>query len=193
MSRKERLRQQFCTLRECLPETDVAASSAAICRQLAAWQPLAEAETVLTFLAFRNEPDLSALFRLLPHIRWAVPRIEGHRLRLHAYDATRLIRHRFGMLEPDPAVPEISPEALDVVLAPGVAFDRHGGRIGFGGGFYDRFLITTPALRVGVTHSACLAEELPCQPHDQRMDYVATPEEIIACAPERQSQSDRSA
>jgi 5-formyltetrahydrofolate cyclo-ligase len=183
MSQKERLRRRFCDLRECLPEADVATASAALCRRLAAWPPLAEADVVLTFLAFRNEPDLSDLFALLPHVRWAVPRIEGPHLRLHAYDAGRLIRHRFGMWEPDPALPEVRPETLDVVLVPGVAFDRQGGRIGFGGGFYDRFLITTPALRVGIAHGTCLAEEVPCQAHDQRMDYVATPEEIIACAP----------
>ena len=48
-----------------------------------------------------------------------------------------------------------------------------------GGGFYDRFLITTPALRVGVTYDECLVDELPCDEHDQWMDWVVTPSELF--------------
>jgi len=183
MAEKPELRQRFCDLRECLPEEDVAAASAAVCRHLANWMPLRQARTVLTYLAFRNEIDLSALFDLLPHIRWAVPRIVGKGMAIHLYDPARLVRHRFGMLEPDPTLPEVAPCELDVVLVPGVAFDRHGGRLGFGGGYYDRFLPTTPALRVGVTYDHCLAERLPCGERDQRMDWVVTPTKVIHCHP----------
>jgi 5-formyltetrahydrofolate cyclo-ligase len=180
---KPELRHQFCSLRECLPAEEVAAASAALCRRLAGWAVLREARTVLSYLAFRNEPDLSPLFDLLPHIQWAVPRIEGQRLLAHPYDPARLVRHRFGMLEPAPDLPVIEPGTLDVILVPGVAFDRQGGRLGFGGGFYDRFLPTTPALRVAATYDECLCEALPCGEHDQRMDWVVTPTEEIHCAP----------
>lgn len=180
---KRELRQRFCDLRDCLPGGDVAAASAAVCRRLANWQTLQEARTVLTYLAFRNEIDLGPLFDALPHIRWTVPRIEGRRMIVHLYDPARLVRHRFGMLEPDSALPEIAPGEIDVVLVPGVAFDRRGGRLGFGGGYYDRFLPTTSALRVGVTHNSCLADTLPCGEFDQRMDWVVTPTEKIECAP----------
>jgi 5-formyltetrahydrofolate cyclo-ligase len=60
-----------------------------------------------------------------------------------------------------------------------VAFDRQGGRLGFGGGYYDRFLPTTPALRVGVTHDKCLAGVLPCGEHDQCVDWIATPTDLF--------------
>jgi 5-formyltetrahydrofolate cyclo-ligase len=180
---KPQLRRQFCTLRECLPPEDVAAASAAMCHRLAAWPVLREAHAVLTYLAFRNEPDLSLLFDLLPHVRWAVPRVEGQRLVLHPYDPAQLVRHRFGMLEPAPDLPVVAPTALDVVLVPGVAFDPRGGRLGFGGGYYDRFLPSTPALRVAPTYDQCLCESLPCREHDQRMDWVVTPTRMIHCAP----------
>ena len=91
--------------------------------------------------------------------------------------------HRFGMLEPTPDLPVIAPSTLEVILVPGVAFDRRGGRLGFGGGYYDRFLPTTPALRVAATYDECLSEALPCGEHDQRMDWVVTPTEEIHCAP----------
>jgi 5-formyltetrahydrofolate cyclo-ligase len=181
---KSQLRHDYCSLRECLPAESIAAASATLCRRLAAWAVLREAQTVLTYLAFRNELDLGDLFDLLPRVHWVVPRIvEGRRLRLHPYDSTRLIRHRFGMLEPAPDLPVVDPTRLDIVLVPGVAFDRTGGRLGFGGGYYDRFLPTTPALRVGVTHDSCLAETLPCGEHDQRMDWIVTPTREIRCTP----------
>jgi len=182
---KQALRQDFCNLRECLPEEDVATASAALCRQLAKWPSLRQAQTVLTYLAFRNELDLGLLFELLSDIEWVVPRIvAGNQMLLHPYDPDRLIRHRFGMLEPAPDLPVIPPQRLDLVLVPGVAFDRQGGRLGFGGGYYDRFLPQTTAGRVGITYDECLVDVLPCGEHDQRMDWVATQTEIIRCRSE---------
>jgi 5-formyltetrahydrofolate cyclo-ligase len=179
---KAQLRTHYCTLRECLPAEDIATASTTLCQRLSRF--LAPASCILTYLAFRNEPDLSPLFDILPDANWVVPRItKGQRMMLHPYDPTRLVRHRFGMLEPAADLPAIDPATLDVVLVPGVAFDRHGGRLGFGGGYYDRFLLTTSALRVGIAFDQCLAEELPCGKHDQRMDWVATPSEIFHCAP----------
>lgn len=202
---KPELRSHFCTLRECLPAEDIAAASTALCKRLAAWfhgrgdasylersdnkGPLLGCvaptkPAILTYLAFRNEPDMSLLFDLLPRVDWIVPRIaKGQQLELHPYDPAHLVRHRFGMLEPAADLPVVDPATLDVVLTPGVAFDRRGGRLGLGGGYYDRFLPTTPALRVGIAFDQCLAEELPCSEHDQRMDWVATPTETIHCAP----------
>jgi 5-formyltetrahydrofolate cyclo-ligase len=179
---KRELRTHYCDLRECRPAGDIAADSRALCERLSRFLP--PASCILTYLAFRNEPDLSALFDLLPEARWIVPRIaEGRRLALHPYDPGRLVRHRFGMLEPAAGLPVVDPAALDVALVPGVAFDQRGGRLGFGGGYYDRFLPTTPALRVGIAFDQCLAEELPCVEYDQRMDWLATPSQMIHCAP----------
>jgi len=177
---KSELRRHFCSLREGLPAEEVTTASVALCQRLAAWPVLQEAKTILTYLAFRNEPDLSFLFDLLPQVCWTAPRIEEQRLILHPYDPTRLVRHRFGMLEPAADLLVVDPTTLDLILVPGVAFDRRGGRLGFGGGYYDRFLPTTPALRVGVTYDLCLTDELPCSEHDQRMEWIVTPGELFA-------------
>jgi 5-formyltetrahydrofolate cyclo-ligase len=144
---------------------------------------LQEAETVMAYLAFKNEVDLSPLFDLLPDIEWVLPRIDGKQMTIHPYDPERLVRHAYGMLEPPADAPVVDPQKLDAVLVPGVAFDRQGGRLGFGGGFYDRFLLRTSGVRIGISHECCLAEELPCADHDQRMDWVVTPTLVIHTAP----------
>jgi len=133
----------------------------------------------MAYVAFRNELDLAALFEMLPSIEWVVPRVVGQRMVVHPYDPARLVRHRFGMLEPAADLPIVAPDTLDVVLVPGVAFDRQGGRMGFGGGFYDGFLPTTDALRVGITFDDCLVEAVPFDRHDQRMDWVITPTQVL--------------
>lgn len=179
---KRRLRRDFCELRECLVPEDAIAASSAVCKRLARFPPLQRADTVMAYLAIRNEIDVRGLFDLLPDIRWTLPRVDGRRMAVHFYNPRRLLRHRFGMLEPAPDQPTVTPDEIDVVLVPGVAFDRQGGRLGYGGGYYDRFLPRTRALRIGVSHSACLIDELPCEAHDARMEWVVTPSELFRCA-----------
>ena len=181
---KSQLRRHFRHLRENLSPQKVAVASAALCQRLAAWSVLQGSQRVLTYLAFQNEIDLRHLLDILPDIHWVIPRItKGNCLILHPYRPKHLVRHSFGMLEPKASLPRVDPATLDLALTPGVAFDDHGGRLGFGGGYYDRLLSSTPALRVGVTYDECLAQALPCAKHDQRMDWVVTPAQKMHCAP----------
>lgn len=172
---KTGLRRKFRLLRESLTTEEVAEASAALCRRLAAWDPLRQTRSVMAYLAFRNEPGLEPLFGLLPRVRWTLPRIEGKCLMVHPYDPNRLVRHRLGMLEPAADLPVVDPAHLGVVLVPGVAFDLTGRRLGFGGGYYDRFLPTTPALRVWIALNCCVTDALPSVETDQYMDWIVTP------------------
>ena len=75
-----------------------------------------------------------------------------------------------------------APEALDVVVLPGLLFDRNGNRLGYGGGYYDRFLATQApqALRVGLAFARQLADApIPAEPHDMRLDMLVTEAEIL--------------
>lgn len=180
---KSELRDKYRALRKGLSAASVAEKSAAACRRLGQMTLLYEGQTVMAYLAFNNEVDLGLLFELLPGLYWVLPRIEGQDMILHPYEPERLVRHPFGMLEPPANAPVVDPEDLDAVLVPGVSFDPRGGRLGFGGGFYDRFLVKTSATRVGVCYDRCLADELPCAVHDRRMDWVVTPTATIHAAP----------
>lgn len=96
----------------------------------------------------------------------------------------RLIRHRFGMLEPPPECPEVRP---DVLLVPLLAFDRTGYRLGYGGGYYDRTLAhlrsTGPVLAIGVGFAEQEVDAVPFDAYDQRLDAVVTPAGVIMCSP----------
>ena len=96
-------------------------------------------------------------------------------LTLHPVDAPRE-RHRFGFEQPVASAPVVDPSTVAVVLTPGLAFGPAGERLGRGGGYYDRFLLTVPAsaARVGVTVSALVVDGLPTDSHDVPMTHLAT-------------------
>ncbi len=74
----------------------------------------------------------------------------------------------------------IEPEKIDVILLPGSVFDTRCGRMGYGGGYYDRFLSAIPgATRIGLAFALQIVEKAPLQPHDERLDYVITESGII--------------
>lgn len=115
----------------------------------------------------------------------ALPRVvrRGQPLTFHAWTAaTRFVSSRFGVTEPEPETPVLEP---DVLLVPLLAFDRTGGRLGYGGGFYDATLASLRARRAVVAVGVCFAglevTAVPMEPHDQRLDAVCTEREWLAC------------
>ncbi len=179
MDEKDVLRQQVLALRAMLDPVEVIAAGRSLCHRLAAWDLFRMNDTVLGYLAFRNEISLQWLMEQHPEKVWALPRtLTRGRLFIHLYQPGRLERHRFGMLQPAADAPPVPLDQIDLVLVPGVAFDHEGGRLGFGGGYYDRLLPRLGALRVGVAHPACIVTRVPVSETDVRMDYLALPDGI---------------
>jgi len=94
----------------------------------------------------------------------------------------------FGILEPHidnkrHAECVVAPEYFDVIVVPGVAFDRFGNRLGYGKGFYDRYLpqCKDHCVFIGLAYGFQLEEKLPCESHDIRLNYIVTDEETIRC------------
>ncbi len=182
---KSCLRAQCRTLREATSVEVVTLAGEQICERLAAWPICSQAQTVMAYMAFASEVSLLPLMSCLTEKRWVIPRTitkpEPH-LILHVYDPARLVRHRFGMLEPDAGLPTIEPGELDLVLVPGLAFDRRGYRLGYGGGYYDRLLPQVTATKVGVVSATFVVGRIPNNYFDRRVDYVATESGICATA-----------
>jgi 5-formyltetrahydrofolate cyclo-ligase len=175
ISIKEALRQESKHIRAGLSEDTRRKASEQICEMVAGWAVFQRCDTVVSYMPMRSEVDLTRLFSQFPEKNWGIPRIQaGGRMVFHVYDAEKLVEHTFGMLEPDPACAPISPQMIQLVLVPGLAFDRRGWRLGYGGGFYDRFLQASPGIPVGVTYQALVRPGIPHQEHDIPMRYLAS-------------------
>ena len=162
-------------------------ASQEISARILRWDGFPAAGVVFAYLPMRGEVDLRPLMAVAPpKVRWAIPRVaEGpdRHLVFHDYNPERLIQHRFGMLEPDPTLPEIALDPANLILVPGLAFTLRGHRLGYGGGYYDRLLSATGhAPTLGVCYQALLVDEIPHAAHDLPVDYLVTEERgVLAC------------
>ena len=159
-------------------------ASAAIQRRLLAEDWWAAAFQVGLYRSTANEPGTEALLAdlLARGVRVAVPGRHGKRYRWVWVDARTCWRKgAHGILEPARSLPA-DPAELRVVVVPGVAFDARGGRLGHGGGHFDRLLAQGDALRVGLCFENRLMAEVPMDAHDIRMDVVITEKRVIYTA-----------
>ncbi|MEC7416792.1 MAG: 5-formyltetrahydrofolate cyclo-ligase [SAR324 cluster bacterium] len=147
---------------------------------LESWAPFQQIRTLHCSLALPEEPDTTTWFERV----WALGKqtvvpcmMPGTRELKHTRltSLAHLQRGAFGLPELLPEFREwVKPESLDLVLVPGVAFDRKGERLGFGKGYYDRFLTKTSALLVGVAFSAQVIPDVPTESHDVSMNALLT-------------------
>lgn len=106
----------------------------------------------------------------------AYPRVNGAEIEfIQVVEDSELVPGAFGVLEPKGAR-TVSVTSLDMIITPGVAFDRSGHRLGYGKGFYDRILhgIRKPGVLAGLCFELQLVDKLPAEEHDVRMDMVIT-------------------
>jgi len=156
--------------------------SAQICRRLLQECDPVGPGTALSYAGFGSEIDTRPLnIALLERgLALALPRVERAAGGLVLYRvrdlATDLVPGVWGIPEPDPQRCEVvSPAGIDWMLLPGLAFDRHGGRLGYGGGYYDRLLPTLPPLqRIAAAFQCQIVDAVPRGPHDVAMDLVIT-------------------
>jgi 5-formyltetrahydrofolate cyclo-ligase len=143
---------------------------------LVAWPAWHAARWALVYLAFADECDPLAAHAHGEGPRLATTRTPGgdEPLRVHAYDPAALERHAFGFSQPAADAPTVSLDEIDVVLVPGLCFDAHGGRLGYGRGLYDRLLreVSASTRTVGVTRDALVVPRLPIETHDVDVGWL---------------------
>lgn len=168
--------------RRALSQEERQGYSAAICARLTTLPELRSAGIILSYRAMAEEADLSALHRwaLERDKRLAFPVSRGQG-RMEAWEPKgpeSWRRGRYGIWEPDleQSVP-VDPAELDVVLLPCVGYDRHGRRLGHGGGYYDRYLPQCPgAKRILAAFSCQRVDRVVTDDHDQLVDLIVTEE-----------------
>jgi 5-formyltetrahydrofolate cyclo-ligase len=137
--------------------------------------------TISAFLAMKGEVDLQPLTTRLPGWRWVLPRVETDRSLTFRDAATPRETHAFGMYQPNASGQVIPIHEIDVFLVPGLAFDLHGRRLGNGAGHYDRVLAMarSDSISIGICAPGHLVEEVPTDPEDQPVDYIATEDGVV--------------
>jgi len=163
-----------------LENSRIRAAGRKILGHLGQWDPWRQALTVCAFSALPSEPDILTPWPSEKKI--ILPRVSGSIVSLHHVEGPHcLAAGSFGILEPLAHTPPAMAKA-DIILVPGLAFDRSGQRLGRGGGYYDRLLEGFEGLRVGVCFEELVRERIPVESHDEGVDFLATPGGVIACA-----------
>ncbi|AIH03537.1 MULTISPECIES: 5-formyltetrahydrofolate cyclo-ligase [Thermodesulfobacterium] len=110
--------------------------------------------------------------------------VQQKKLTFHqVYSFSDLRPGPFGLLEPPVEHPKIEWEEIELIFVPGLAFDLKGGRIGYGGGFYDRVLFQVKGKKIGVAFSFQVFNKLPLEPHDCKVDFLVTEKGVLVCSP----------
>ncbi len=153
----------------------------AICERLMTIASVLFADTIFAYLPLEDEVNLLPLMTTwldesrtigVPLVSWEEKTMKAGMLNTLEDAALKSTRH--GLLEPSERHP-IPAGYIDVILVPGIGFDASGGRLGRGGGFYDRYLRDArPPIVIGVAFDEQIVDDIYVEPHDQRMSAVVT-------------------
>jgi len=168
---KHELRQWAKELRKGLP---IAALSAQLNQHLARFLSERQARHILLYSAFGSELNPAGLQNLYPAVYY-LPKARRYELEVYPLPCS-LVQHRYGFWEPAGDGPKVESSLLDAVLVPGLAFDPWGRRLGYGQGFYDRFLaqLRPQTLTAGLVPETLVVSKLPQDPWDVRVQFLAT-------------------
>lgn len=176
---KRELRKEWKKLRAAVP--DRTEKNRQIQNNFLTYSAVKQAKSVFLYLAFGSEVDtIPILEELLRRgVQVSVPRCHPSTREMDAV----VIRHlsqvkagAYGILEPDPTLPAVTPAEIDVAVVPALCFDKEGYRLGYGGGYYDRFLAAFSGVSIGLAFSDCITEQLPREEFDKAVDRVITEE-----------------
>lgn len=139
------------------------------------------AKTILVYVSFNGEVETHRFIKyaLKDGKNICIPKVlskeDGMKaIKIDSFD--ELKKGAYGILEPEHFAKEVDEKDIDLVLMPGVAFDKNGGRIGYGGGFYDKFLkkVRENTLKIALAYDFQILNEIPLEEHDIKIDGIIT-------------------
>ena len=187
---KSSLRSNYLAARRTIPVRTRLESDASIASALCAFPIFSEARLVLTYVSRAAEVGTQDLIEALlaEGRRVAVPRVDRASCSLifhEIFSLDELSPGTMRILEPAADAPAISSPAQlvgSVCLVPGLVFDGAGHRVGYGGGYYDRFLAFYPGDKIGLARTTMLSSNpLPADAHDVPVDFIATEGAVWSC------------
>lgn len=183
---KELKRALRANIRSCCASISAESLAEMSARAVAAIESLEEfrqASTVAVYWSLAAELTTHSLVRKYASLKHIVlPVVDGPTMHFAevASDCSNLLEGAFGVMEPrEGRVCE--PSTIDLMIVPGMAFDRGGHRLGHGKGYYDRYFEQYDGPKIGLCFDFQLVEEVPCEPFDVAVDAVLTEKEYICC------------
>lgn len=183
---KNALRKQMREKRQALSPALHAKKSMNIRQRLEEEAAFEQAQSVLVYLSTPEEVDTHGIVKdlLTKGITVYAPRVTKDELILCKIDSWEALEpSTMGILEARSDVPEAHPQNVDLILVPGIAFDEHGHRIGYGKGYYDKLLKTIRGYKVGLAFSEQVINEIPSEAHDVPLDLIITDSSSITLNP----------
>jgi len=187
MRTKTELRRHLLAQRAMLTPADIDQHSMVIAAYVCDLPAFRVSHTIMVYMALPQEVQTMPIITRARQLqkRIAVPVIRGQELIAVALNESpmQLQRGRFGILEPCGTPCVLHPQDIGCIVVPGIAFDTRGGRLGFGKGYYDRFLRQLPATtyRCGLAFSVQIVPYMPQEPHDICMHGIVTEQGYIPC------------
>ena len=182
-SLKAELRMQISDEISALPDSYIFASDEGVFRRFLSLDEFDGARNIMMFHSVKKEPSTIEIAKTALSMGKTVAFPLCYRGGImEARIVTNLAELRPAMLgipAPPDTAPAISPEELDLIIVPALAFDKRGYRLGYGGGYYDRYLSGIPAFTVGITRERLVKDELPTQAHDIAVDCIVTEERVF--------------
>lgn len=180
---KDGLRLIMRAERRKLPLKCVSEKSTAIARSVINDGHLKNADFVMCYIDAFKEPQtmniIKELFKMKKRVAVPVSNTGTHTLTVcEIYNTEDLKPGAYNILEPI-FIREVDFKEISLVLVPGLAFDRAGGRMGFGMGYYDRLLENGDAYKIGLCYDFQLFDSIPKGEHDIKMDKIITEREIV--------------
>jgi 5-formyltetrahydrofolate cyclo-ligase len=185
---RQDLRKRILRTRDRLSELDRGDKSFSVMNNFLSLPEMRQWTTLFMYVNFRSEVETVELIKrcLRQGIRVAVPLVDASAVRmipLLIEDPDKdLAPGYYDIPEPDPQKSlRVEPSEIDAAVIPGSVFDIHGGRLGYGGGYYDRFLVNDApqARRVGFAFELQLVDKVELEPHDQPLDILITEKRIV--------------
>ena len=177
LTEKKRLRAQYLARRAAISADRKLQLDAALCQRIATHKAFLHADMLLCFSPVRDEPDLTALFRLARErgVKTAFPRCTGTQMTFHTVQGEHeLETGRFGIPTPPKSAPLATYSKRTLCLVPALAAAKNGMRLGYGGGFYDRFLSQFPGISLLAISGDFICDSLPVEPTDRAVDHILT-------------------
>ena len=167
-----------------IPPEECRTSDRALFDRFLSLPQVEKADTLFLFWGIPGrEPETEYLVRELTQRdkRVGLPRmLPGHQMEVRQFDPRiPMQKAAFGIWEPSEEAVLLSKADIDLALVPAVCYDRRGYRLGFGGGYYDRWLKDFSGRTVGLCRRSLLQEQVPIEEHDARVDVVLTEQETL--------------